>query len=181
LSEGIADALEAAAPSTESERLLLPHGYDHPDVLKAADMLKHNTLPNIPNLMSLTRPGFHVESVRRMNYEVSGALCRFLLEYKDGAYAADFLEYLYDSYQGRSANGIVKYIGMEPAEIEKEFRTYLSGCDPDYMKREVATRTPAKSPGDTGSAPRKSEPPKSKPVERSGSADDDNPFRRNEN
>jgi hypothetical protein len=181
LSEGVADVLEAAAPASESNRLVLPHGYDHPDVIKAAAMLKHNTLPSIPNLMTLNRAAFHGEAVRRMNYEVSGALCRFLLEYKDGAYAADFLEYLYDSYQARSTIGIGKYLGMEPAEIETEFRTYLSGCDPDYAKHELAARTPPKSPGDSDSAPsvKKPDPPKTKPGDRSVSQDDNNPFRRN--
>lgn len=181
LGEGVAEALEAAMPTSESNRLVLPHGYEHPDVIKAAEMLKHNTLPNITALMSLSRPEFHVEAVRHSNYIVSGALCRFLMEYKDGAYAADFLEYLYDSYQARSPLGIAKYLGMEPAEIDREFKSYLSGCDSDYGKREVASNTQPKTPGESQQPVKKQDPPKSNSAARSVSSDDDNPFRRNEN
>ncbi len=184
LSEGVAEVLEAAAPNSAG-RILLPHGYEHPDVIAAAEMARRNTLPDLTKLTALTREGFHNEAVRSINYQVSGAFCRFLLEYKNGAYAADFLEFLYDSYQQRASNNLQKYMDLDIAALDKEFRVYLAGCDSSYSRREVADR-PVKKAAAGGSTPsrdaaKKSEPLKSKDAENGGGLNTDDPFKRNEN
>jgi hypothetical protein len=140
LSEGVAEVLEAATPQ-DGGRLVLPHGYDHPDVISAANMLKHNALPAIASLLALDHAAFHVENVRHNNYVVSGALCRFLLEFKAGAYAADFLEYLCDCYRSRSDKNLANYLNMEAADLDKEFRAYLTNCHSGA--HEVAEHSPS--------------------------------------
>ncbi|HYG75429.1 MAG TPA: hypothetical protein VEK08_10545 [Planctomycetota bacterium] len=128
LTEGVASALEHGQLAGDG-RLSLGTGYAHPDVASAARMLKQGKLPSITGLMSANHNAFHAEPGRAANYTASGALCRFLMDYKEGSYATDFLEYLYDCYAGRAAP-LSTYINMEPAEIETAFKRYLEGYQP---------------------------------------------------
>jgi hypothetical protein len=123
LSEGVAKVLEAAQFGDDG-RLVNQTGYDHPDIMTTASMLKSGKAPSASQMMNLSHEAFHSEPGRHANYVVSGALCRFLLDFKEGSYAADFLEYLYDSYRGDHPN-IAEYLNMEPAALDVAFKGYL--------------------------------------------------------
>jgi len=125
LSEGVAEVLEAGAEQSDG-RLVLPHGYRHPDVAKASALMRQNALPSVPTLLSLNQETFHTEPNRHTNYVASGALCRFILEMKDGLYAADFLEYLFDAYRSRGSVKLSEYIGMDSETLDKQFKAYLT-------------------------------------------------------
>jgi hypothetical protein len=121
--EGIAECLEPAKQAANG-KLVLPRGLDHPSVRFAADALKKAALPAVSEMLGMSHEAFHDPGNRQRNYSVAGALCRCLLEIDDGAYAPDFLEYLYDSYRGAKAS-LADYIGMDAATLDKRFRQYL--------------------------------------------------------
>lgn len=125
MAEGIAGVLEFATLDAQ-RKLTLPSGIDHAEVLHACEMLADGSLPSAGSVMNTTHASFHSMN-RRRNYVVSGALCRFLLEMQNGAYAADFLECMSDSYRGvRSGTvNLSDYLAMDNAEIDKQFRAFL--------------------------------------------------------
>lgn len=123
LAEGVAVCLQEAKPA-EHGKLVVPCGLKHAAVSFAADLLAKNTLPSVAELMGMAYENFHQEPGRSRNYMVAGALCRCLLEIDDGAYAEDFLEFLYDSHRG-GKTVLADYIGMDAATLDKRFRQYL--------------------------------------------------------
>jgi hypothetical protein len=122
--EGVARVLECARPAGDRP-LVLPTGCYHPAVYHAALMLKDDTLPSIVKIMQKDHEAFHDEKTESDNYGVSGAFCRFLLEMQNGAYAADFLEYLYDAYRNPHPSALSDYLAMDNTELEAAFRIYL--------------------------------------------------------
>ncbi|MGD0092527.1 MAG: hypothetical protein ABSE73_21640, partial [Planctomycetota bacterium] len=123
LTEGVAVSLEAAEPDNHG-KLAVPAGLKNPAVAEAARLLKEGALPAVIEIMGLTYHMFHQEPGRRANYDISGAICRCQLEMDDGIYAADFLEYLFDSYHGAKTN-LAEYIGMDMDAFNKRFHDYL--------------------------------------------------------
>lgn len=124
LAEGMAETLEYAQPDAEGH-LKIPSGRKHPDVRQAADWLKQNALPPIENLLNLNANSFHAEPGRHRNYQWAGAFCRFLMEFEDGTYSTDFLEYAYDAYARRAKTSIADYLGLSTEALDKAFRGYL--------------------------------------------------------
>jgi hypothetical protein len=125
LAEGMAETLEYARPDAQGW-LEIPAGRKHPDVKQAAEWLKANNLQPTKALLALNENTFHAEPGRHRNYQWAGAFCRFLLEYENGSYATDFLEYGYDSYVRRAKTPITDYVGLSEEALDKAFREYLS-------------------------------------------------------
>jgi hypothetical protein len=123
LLEGVAECLEAARPGKDG-RLSLPVGLEHSSVRAAARMLNKSALPSLSVLFGMPHELFHEAAQQHLNYTVSGAVCRCLLEMDDGSFAADFLDYLYDSYHGTKTS-LPDYVGMDTAALEKRFHQYL--------------------------------------------------------
>jgi hypothetical protein len=152
LSEGVAMCLEHGGIGPDG-RLELFDGYENPDVAACARTLKQGKLQAVPGLISLKHEYFHAEPGRHEHYVESGALCRFIMDYKDGSYTKDFLEYLYDCYKGDGAN-LTDYLGLEPAELDTAFKAWLEGYKTPVMKAEAkipaAKADRAKQPDDDG-------------------------------
>ncbi|MGD0088327.1 MAG: hypothetical protein ABSE73_00210 [Planctomycetota bacterium] len=102
----------------------LPVGHKHPAVGKAAEMLQQGTLPPLATLFTLDAGGFW-NPLMPGNSEAISAFCRFLMDTKDGAYALDFQEFVYDSYKGVKNASLNDYLGMDNATLEQEFHEYL--------------------------------------------------------
>lgn len=119
----VCGAMQSAAPDN-SGSFSVPSGRQHEAVAKAAEMLKGGNLPPLQTLFTLEGPQFD-NPLMPGNTETASALCRFLLETKDGAYALDFLDFVYDSYKGLKSANLGDYIGMDTAALEKEFQAYL--------------------------------------------------------
>jgi hypothetical protein len=120
---GICGDAQYALPD-ETGRFSVPAGRKHPAVTKAAEMLQKNNLPPLAALFSYDNTAFH-NPLNPGNADVASALCHFLMSTKDGAYAADFLDFVYDSYKGLRSANLSEYIGMDTAALEKEFQEYL--------------------------------------------------------
>jgi hypothetical protein len=124
LAEGMAETLEYAKPNADGW-LEIPSGRKHPDVKQTALWLKANSLQPAKVLLGLTENTFHQEPNRNRNYKWAGAFCRFLLEFEDGVYATDFLEYGYDSYVHRAKTPVTDYLGLTEEALDTAFREYL--------------------------------------------------------
>ena len=126
LVEGVAVAMQEARPDSHG-RLFIPQGLRHYAVAVAAKQLEKGKLPALSDLLSMNYTRFHQPTDRSLHYDVSGALCRCLLELDNGNYGPDFLEYLYDSYHGGFKPNLADYIGMDTAALEQRFQHYLTG------------------------------------------------------
>jgi hypothetical protein len=124
LVEGLAETTGYARPDARGW-LMIPSGRKHPDVRQAAKWLAESKLQPINVLLGLTDEAFHEEPNRGRNYKWSGAFSRFLLEFEDGIYATDFLEYAYDRYTGRAKTPLTDYLGMPAKALNEAFREYL--------------------------------------------------------
>jgi len=123
IGEGLCWNVQYALPD-DSGRFTLPVGHKHPAVTKAAEMLQKGELPPLAALFALDSTAFH-NPLTQNNGEAASAFCRFLMETRDGAYVADFLDFVYDSYKGQKSANLSEYVGMDPATLEKEFQEYL--------------------------------------------------------
>jgi hypothetical protein len=119
----VGNSIQAATPD-EKGRWLVPAGHKHPAVTKATEMQAQKTLPALATLFPLDDGAFH-SPLTPGNPEVAAALGRFLLETHEGAYAVDFLDFVYDSYKGVKNANLSDYIGIDNATLEKEFVEYL--------------------------------------------------------
>jgi len=123
ISASVCDGVQQATPD-EKGRYTVPPGRKHPAVAKAAEMSQAGNIPQLAKLFTLDDTAFH-NPLMPGNGETAAALGRFLLETKEGAYAADYLEFVYDSYRGAKNASLNEYIGMDNATLEKEFWEYL--------------------------------------------------------
>lgn len=113
------------ASAADDGKWTVPSGHQHPNVIKCTDMAKNGVMPQVSPLLSYEEAGFNKDSDR--NSDVSGAFMRFLLEAKDGQYANDVLDFIYDSYKSPKSNlSLNEYTGLEHAELEKAFADYLT-------------------------------------------------------
>jgi hypothetical protein len=87
-------------------------------------MLQKGTLVSLVNLFAFDSGAFY-SPLTPGNPDAASALCHFLMDFKDGAYASDFLDFVYDSYKGLKNANLSEYIGMDTAALEKEFHEYL--------------------------------------------------------
>ena len=127
LAEGVAEVLGRGVYNEEN-RLVLPKGARHGSVEAVAELMNSGKLISVGDLLNLSHDQFHAEPGRRNNYEVSSAFCRFMLEYKNGLYSVDFLEYLNDQYKGTSALSLYPYVALDARALDKAFREYLSAA-----------------------------------------------------
>jgi tetratricopeptide (TPR) repeat protein len=111
----------------EDGQLTLSFGKFHNDVIECGNMMGSGTLPPISILMNMESEQFNAPPNNENNNKASGAFCVFMLDWKDGLYAPDFLEFLYDSYRGSRPN-LSDYIGMDAQAIEKEFLNYIAAA-----------------------------------------------------
>lgn len=123
ISSGVCGAIQYAAPDDKG-RFVVPVGHAHQAVIKASEMLAQGNLPALSTLFTMSNDQFN-SPLTPGNSDVAAALCRFLLETKDGACAMDLLDFVYDSLKGAKAANLSDYIGMDNATLEKEFEAYL--------------------------------------------------------
>ncbi|MCY3024438.1 MAG: hypothetical protein NTW87_36145 [Planctomycetota bacterium] len=123
VTKALSEALQYAVPDDKGH-WTVPTGRKHPAVAKAAERAQQNTLPDLAKLMTLDSTFFNMPG-NPDNSQISAALCRFLLETKDGVYALDFLEFAYDAYKSSKTANLHDYVGMDSAALEKEFLEYV--------------------------------------------------------
>jgi hypothetical protein len=111
----------------EDGKLALSFGKFHNDVIECGNMMGSGNLPPISHLMNMETDQFNAPPNNENNNKTAGAFCVFMLDWKDGLYAPDFLEFLYDSYRGSRPN-LSDYIGMDAQTVEKEFLNYIAAA-----------------------------------------------------
>lgn len=124
LAEGLAKFIERAR-TDKSGRMSLPRGHAHPDIRRAAHLLGGNQLPKLSEFLKYDREKFHERAIRGTNYVMAGAFCKFMLEYENGGYATDFLEFAYDLH-ARGSKNLFDYVGLNTEALEKAFHAYLA-------------------------------------------------------
>jgi len=123
INEGVAGVMTFAQPDKDG-RWYLPSGRGHEAVRKAADLIVEGGMVPLGVLVHMEEAAFGKDPGAEQRRTESSALVRYLLEAKDGIYALDLMELVYDSMKNIKTATFTDYLG-DPTEFEKGFLDYL--------------------------------------------------------
>jgi len=129
--EGLGTYFETFTPQEDGSYQL--GGLIGPRIDKAReDILRAGLFIPIDELAAMDKPRFNDERAVYLHYAESMALTVFFLNYDNGRYRDEFLDYVSDAYKGRYRRGssvppLVKRLGVAPKDLENEFLAFLRG------------------------------------------------------
>ena len=99
---------------------------DNKDITRLTPMIKAGKLPKFYDIWDLTREKFH-GTHRGLNYSLAGLCTFFMMQYKDGLYKLDFIDYLTESHQfPKEGAPLHDYLGINAAQLEKEYKAWVT-------------------------------------------------------
>ncbi|HYG76246.1 MAG TPA: hypothetical protein VEK08_14675 [Planctomycetota bacterium] len=125
INEGIAGVVTFARPD-QNGKWYIPTGRSHDAVTKAAELLVNGGMVPLSVLVNMEEAQFNKEPGAEARRTESAAFARYLIDAKDGIYATDFMELVYDTFKGVKTATFADYLG-DAAEFEKGFVDFLQG------------------------------------------------------
>jgi hypothetical protein len=132
--EGLGTYFETFTPQEDGSYQL--GGLIGPRIEKARDdILRAGLFIPIGELAGMDKSRFNDERAVYLHYAESMALTVFFLNYDNGRYRDEFLDYVSDAYKGRYRRGsslppLVKRLGVAPRTLEDEFLDFLRSGEP---------------------------------------------------
>lgn len=122
LAEGLAVYMEYGR--VEKGRIILDIG-ENEDIQREADNIRAGMPKSFTSFWDLKHEQFHGEK-RGQNYALSGLCVFFLMQYDNGRFRPDFIDYLTESHQFPKEGGpIYDYLGISKNELEKLFKQWI--------------------------------------------------------
>jgi hypothetical protein len=132
--EGLGTYFETFTPQKDGSYRL--GGLVGPRIAKAREnILIDGLFIPISELTAMDKSRFRLDRDVAIYYAESMALTVFFLNYDNGRYRDEFLDYVSDAYKGRYRRGsslppLVKRLGVAPKTLEGEFLDFLRGGEP---------------------------------------------------
>ncbi len=95
------------------------------DIQRLRPVIEGGKLPKFYEIWNLTREQFH-GTHRGLNYSLGGLCVFFLMQYDDGKYALDFIDFVTDSHSfPKEGAEIHDFLGISKAQLEQQFKQWV--------------------------------------------------------
>lgn len=124
LAEGLAVYMEYGRIDQRNKRIIINID-ENQDIQRLRPLVEGNKLPGFYDIWNLKREEFHGVH-RGRNYSLAGLCVFFLMQYEDGKYAMDFIDYVTESHQfPKEGAPLHDYLGISAGELEKQYKGWV--------------------------------------------------------
>ena len=122
LAEGLAVYMEYG---TVEDGQIVIDIHNNEDIQRLRPVIESGKLPKFFDVWNLTREQFH-GTHRGLNYSLGGLCVFFMMQFDEGRYAMDFIDYVTESHAFPKEGGPLQdFLGVSQGQIEKQFKEWV--------------------------------------------------------